>query len=98
MVTLNSLRTKYGVIVSVVIILALLAFIISLGPEMGFGNNDPKVGVINGDKINYTEYLNEYETIKTYSGMTESTEEESNSLATATWQSLIGKHLLYRGI
>ena len=97
MVTLNSLRTKYGVIVSVVIILALLAFIISLGPEMGFGNNDPKVGVINGDKINYTEYLNEYETIKTYSGMTESTEEESNSLATATWQSLIGKHLLTPG-
>lgn len=97
MVTLNSLRTKYGVIVSVVIILALLAFIISLGPEMGFGNNDPKVGVINGDKINYSEYLNEYETIKTYSGMTESTEEESNSLATATWQSLIGKHLLTPG-
>lgn len=97
MVTLNSLRTKYGVIVSVVIILALLAFIISLGPEMGFGNNDPKVGVINGDNIDYSEYLNEYETIKTYSGMTESTEEESNALANATWQSLIGKHLLTPG-
>lgn len=94
MVTLNTLRTKYGIILSVVIILALLAFIISLGPEMGFGNNDPKVGVINGDKISYSEYLNEYETIKSYSGMSESTEAESNALANSTWQSLIGKHLL----
>ena len=54
MASLNTLRTKYGVILSVVIILALLAFIISLGPEMGFfGSNDPTVGVINGEKVGY---------------------------------------------
>ena len=93
MASLNTLRTKYGIIVSVVIILALLAFIISLGPEMGFGNNDPKVGVIDGNKVSYTEYLNEYETVKNFTGAAESTEAEADALATAVWRSLITKHL-----
>ena len=93
MASLNTLRTKYGIIVSVVIILALLAFIISLGPEMGFGNNDPKVGVIDGNKVSYSEYLNEYETVKNFTGATESSDAEADALATATWRSLITKHL-----
>ena len=93
MASLNTLRTKYGIIVSVVIILALLAFIISLGPEMGFGNNDPKVGEIDGNKVAYTEYLSEYETVKNFTGATESTDAEADALATAVWRSLITKHL-----
>ena len=97
MASLHTLRTKYGVILSVVIVLALLAFILSLGPEMGFGNTDPKVGVINGDKITYTEYLAEYETVKSNNGGQEATEEQSAALAAATWQSLLAKHLLVPG-
>ena len=97
MASLHTLRTKYGVVLSIVIVLALLAFILSLGPEMGFGNTDPKVGVINGDKISYTEYLGEYETVKTNNGGQEATEEQSAALAAATWQSLIAKHLLIPG-
>lgn len=93
MASLNTLRTKYGIIVSVVIILALLAFIISLGPEMGFGNNDPKVGVINGDKVSYSEYLNEYETVKNFTGAAESSDAEADALATSVWRWLITKHL-----
>ena len=54
MISLNTLRTRFGVVLSIVIVLALLAFIISLGPEMGFfGSNDPKVGEINGDNITF---------------------------------------------
>lgn len=98
MASLNTLRTKYGVILSVVIILALLAFIISLGPEMGFfGSNDPTVGVIDGKKVGYMEYMNEYETIKTYNGGDESTEAGSDALANSAWQSLVAKHLLVPG-
>ncbi len=93
MASLNTLRTKYGIILSVVIILALLAFIISLGPEMGFGNNDPKVGEIDGTTISYTDYLNEYEAVKSFTGAAESTEAESDALATAVWRSLITKTL-----
>lgn len=98
MASLQTLRTKYGVALSVVIVLALLAFIISLGPEMGFfGSNDPKVGEINGDKVTYMEYLNEYEAAKSNSGIDESSEESAAFLANAAWQSLIAKHFLNPG-
>lgn len=98
MASLQTLRTKYGVVLSILIVLALLAFIISLGPEMGFlGSKDPKVGEINGDKVTYMEYLNEYESTKANAGGDESTEEAAAALANATWQSLIAKHFLTPG-
>lgn len=93
MASLNTLRTKFGVVLSIVIGVALLAFILSLKTEMGFTGNDPKVGVIGGEKINYSEYYNQYEQIKAQSGVRESNEQESAMLANATWQSLISKHL-----
>ena len=94
MLTLNTLRTRFGVVLSIVIVLALLAFIISLGPEMGFGNQDPVVGVINGEKITYTEYLDEYETVKASNGGNEATDEQADALARTTWQSLVSKNFL----
>ena len=98
MASLQTLRTKYGVVLSVIIVLALLAFIISLGPEMGFfGSRDPKVGLIDGKKVTYMEYLNEYETTKTNMGGDESTEEASAQLANAAWQSLVSKKFLKPG-
>ena len=69
MASLNTLRTKFGVVLSIVIGVALLAFILSLKTEMGFTGNDPKVGVMNGEKINYSEYYNRYEQIKAQSGL-----------------------------
>ena len=51
MASLNTLRTKFGALLSIIIALALLAFILSLKADMGFSNNDPKIGEINGDKI-----------------------------------------------
>ncbi len=97
MASLNTLRTKFGVALSVVIALALLAFIFSLKTDMGFSNNDPKVGVINGDKINYSEYINEYEIVKANNGGSEASDEQADALANATWQSLVAKHLLIPG-
>ena len=98
MLTLNTLRTRFGVVLSIVIVLALLAFIISLGPEMGFfGSRDPKVGEINGDNITYSEYLKEYETIKKFNGGDESSERAVEALSTAAWQSLVAKHVLVPG-
>lgn len=98
MASLQTLRTKYGVVLSVIIVLALLAFIISLGPEMGFfGNRDPKVGVIDGSKVTYMEYLNEYESTKANMGGDESTEEASAYLANMTWQSLVAKYFYLPG-
>ena len=97
MASLNTLRTKFGVVLSIVIALALLAFILSLKTEMGFSGNDPKVGVIDGDKINYSEYYEQYERVKAQSGAQESDEQQAAMLANAVWQSLIAKHVLEPG-
>ena len=97
MASLNTLRTKFGVVLSIIIGLALLAFILSLKTEMGFTGNDPRVGVINGEKINYSEYYNEYERIKTQNNVQESDEQQSAMLANAVWQSLITRYVLTPG-
>ncbi|MBQ2394660.1 MAG: SurA N-terminal domain-containing protein [Alistipes sp.] len=98
MLSLNTLRTKFGIVLSVVIALALLAFIFSLRYEMGFGGNDPKVGEINGDKILYSEYYNEYEVTKNNNGGAEAYDEAADErFSSSAWQSLIAKHALIPG-
>ncbi len=97
MASLNTLRTKFGVLLSVIIAFALLAFILSLKTEMGFSDNDPKVGVINGEKINYSEYYEQYEQIKDQNNIQESDEQQSAMLANAVWQSLIAKYVMTPG-
>ena len=97
MASLNTLRTKFGIVLSIVIAGALLAFILSLKTEMGFSGNDPRVGVIDGEKINYSEYYNQYEQVKAQSGAQDSNEQQSAMLANAAWQALIGKYVLTPG-
>ena len=97
MASLNTLRTKFGIVLSIVIAGALLAFILSLKTEMGFSGNDPRVGVIDGEKINYSEYYNQYEQVKAQSGAQESNEQQSAMLANAAWQALIGTYVLTPG-
>ncbi|MEG2239534.1 MAG: peptidylprolyl isomerase, partial [Alistipes sp.] len=97
MASLNTLRTKFGILLSVIIALALLAFVLSLKTEMGFSGNDPKVGVINGEKVTYSEYINEYEKVKTQSGASEGDPQQADMLTNATWQTLISKYVLMPG-
>ena len=97
MASLNTLRTKFGVVLSIIIALALLAFIFSLKTEMGFSDNDPRVGVIAGEKINYSEYWEQYERIKEQNNIQESDEQQSAMLANAVWQSLIAKYVMTPG-
>ncbi|MFI3286491.1 MAG: SurA N-terminal domain-containing protein [Rikenellaceae bacterium] len=97
MASLNTLRTKFGYVLSAIIAFALLAFIFSLRSEMGFSSNDVKVGEINSEDLLYTEYYAEYEDVKRQTGMTESTEQEAASLASAAWQSIITKKLFVPG-
>ena len=64
---------------------------------MGFSGNYPRFGVIDGEKINYSEYYNQYEQVKAQSGAQESNEQQSAMLANAAWQALIGKYVLTPG-
>ncbi len=97
MASLNTLRTKFGYVLSAVIAFALLAFIFSLKSDMGFTGTDPKVGEINSEDVLYSEYYSQYQNVKEQSGMTESTEQEAAQLASATWQSMIVSKLLTPG-
>lgn len=97
MASLNTLRTKFGIVLSIVIAFALLAFILSLKTEMGFSGNDPKVGVIDGDKIRYSEYLDQYEAVKAQAGGSEADEQQLDMLSDAAWQGLFAQHVLVPG-
>ena len=91
MLSLNTLRTKFGVILSVVIGGALLAFILSLKTEMGFSENNPAVGEINGEDVSYSEFLNAYEETKLLMGGENADYSQSIQMINATWQSLVSE-------
>ncbi len=97
MATLNTLRTKFGVVLSAVIAIALLAFVFSLKSEMGFSGNDPIVAVVDGKDVSYSEYLAQYEEIKSMNGLDESNNQQLNSLISATLQSFINKLVIAPG-
>ncbi len=97
MATLNTLRTKFGIVLSAVIAFALLAFIFSLKSEMGFSGNDPVVATINGESVTYTEYQTEYNQIKTYNNIDESNEQQITALNNAAMQSFVTSRVLTPG-
>ena len=97
MVSLNTLRTKFGVILSVVIGGALLAFILSLKTEMGFSGNDPEVGEVNGDEIHYSEFLAAYEDVKTQMGGDNFDYDQSAQAVQMAWQSILADRVLLPG-
>ena len=97
MVSLNTMRTKFGVLLSVIIAGALLAFIFSLKTEMGFSGNDPKVGAIDGEDINYTEFLAAYDDVKSQMGELTTDEQAQQALANA-WQILLAEHVYNPGL
>ena len=98
MASLNTLRTKFGIALSVNIAFALLAFILSLKTEMGFSGQDPLVGVIDGEKINYSEYYEQYEAFKRQNNMQESDEQAAAAIAQGVWSNLIGKYVMQPGL
>ncbi len=98
MATLNTLRTKFGIVLSLVIALALLAFIFSLGADMGFsGGNDPQIGEIDGKAVNYSQYIETYENIRNSSGVSEINQQVADNLAQATWDNIFNSMVLVPG-
>ncbi|MBR4850378.1 MAG: SurA N-terminal domain-containing protein [Alistipes sp.] len=89
MISLNTLRTQFGVLLSVVIGGALIAFIFSLKTEMGFSGNDPEVGEIDGEEVAYSEFLAAYEDVKTQMGGDNFDYNQSAQAVANTWQSLV---------
>ena len=97
MISLNTLRTQFGVLLSVIIGGALLAFILSLKADMGFSGNDPEVGEIAGDEGHYSEFLAAYEDVKTQMGGDSFDYDQSAQAVANTWQSLVADRVFVPG-
>ncbi len=99
MASLNTLRTKGGVIVSIVIGIALLSFLLTdlLSPGKGlFGQRKMHVGEIAGTTIDYTEYHQESEYMTRIAQLMTGTEslnnEQTEQAREMAWESLVVKH------
>ena len=95
--SLNTLRTQFGVLLSVIIGGALLAFILSLKTEMGFSSNDPEVGKIDGEEVLYSEFLAAYDDVKTQMGGDSFDYDQSAQAVANTWQSLVADRVFVPG-
>ena len=104
MASLNTLRTRGGIIVSVVIGIALIAFLLGdfLSSGSGLMNaRKMKVGEIYGTKVGYIEYSNLAEVFTTVaqemSGRDALTAEEQDATRDMAWESLITKYAYQPG-
>lgn len=92
--SLNTLRTKFGVVLSIVIGGALLAFIFSLKNDVGFSGNDPEVGEVNGKDVNYFEFSKAYEDVRALYGGNNAEYDQSAQFVAQAWQSILADRVL----
>lgn len=96
MAALNTLRTKGGVVLAVVIGISLLAFLLGdLTSSSGtlFNSSNMNVGVIDGEKVSVQEYSSEIEKLtlvqQMLTGRESLNEQETESVRTQTWDKII---------
>lgn len=101
MAGLNTLRTKGGLFLTIVIGVALLLFIITLAFEHGgMSGNDPKVASINGQKITYLQYQEAYDATNNMLSMMnglENSNDEQDMIHTVAWQTLLNEYVINPG-
>ncbi len=96
MATLNTLRTKGGIFLAVIIGISLLAFLLGdLSSSGGVLLNSSKmnVGEIDGTKISYQEYLNQIEEVTTVQEIVSNSdlsgEQQTEALRNQAWEQII---------
>ena len=103
MAVLQTLRTKFGLAISIIVALGLLSFIIDPGQiQSAVQSMSSKydVGKINGKSISYTDFQEEMEHFTTLreitTGTSASSEEDHAEIRDAAWQSLIDRFLFIK--
>lgn len=103
MAVLQTLRTKFGLAISIIVALGLLSFIIDPGQiQSAVQSMSSKydVGKINGKSISYTDFQEDIERYTTLNelmtGSSASSEEEHTQIRNAAWQSLVDKFLIVK--
>ncbi len=103
MAVLQTLRTKFGLAISIIVALGLLSFIIDPGQiQSAVQSMSSKydVGEINGKSISYTDFQADVERYTSLNelmtGRSASSEEEQVNIRNTAWQALIDKYLLVK--
>ena len=103
MAVLQTLHTKFGLAISIIVALGLLSFIIDPGQiQSAVQSMSSKydVGEINGKSISYTDFQADVERYTTLNelmtGTSASSEEQQTSIRNTAWQALIDKYLLVK--
>ncbi len=103
MAALETIRVKFGVLITVLIALALLSFIIdptTLQSVASSMSSKYDVGEIDGKSISYTDYQADVEKFTTIneimSGSSAQNAQQQASIRNAAWQSLVDKYLFQK--
>ena len=103
MAVLQTLRTKFGLAISIIVALGLLSFIIDPGQiQSAVQSMSSKydVGKINGKSISYTDFQEEVDRFTTLrelmTGTSASSEEDHNEIREGAWRSLVDKFLFVK--
>ena len=93
MLSLNTLRTKFGVLLTVVIFGALIAFIFSLKNDipniMPDGQEDVAVGEVDGEEVMRSEFNLAYGEMSALMGDNNVNYDQSSQLIQAAWESIL---------
>ena len=103
MAVLQTLRTKFGLAISIIVALGLLSFIVDPGQiQSAVQSMSSKfdVGEINGKSISYQDFQADIDRFTTLNelmtGTSASSEEEQNQIRNAAWQDLVDKYLFVK--
>ena len=94
------MRTKFGVVISVIIALSLLYFIAPMDDLMNLFGRPENVGEINGTGISYEDFTAEVNTFTTINeittGSSARTEQAHEQIRNAAWQSLLDRYMFFK--
>ena len=103
MAVLQTLRTKFGLAISIIVALGLLSFIIDPGQitsAVQSMSSKYDVGKINGKSISYTDYQEEVDRFTNLhdimAGSSANSEEDRAQIRDAAWQSLVDRFLFVK--
>ena len=90
MLSLNNLRTKFGIVLVVVIGAVLLAFVLGdilRNPQQASQN--PIVGEIDGNEVEYSKFYSAYQDVVALNGNNDANYDMSSQLVQMAWQSIL---------
>ena len=103
MAVLQTLRTKFGLAISIIVALGLLSFIIDpsqIQSAIQSMSSKYDVGQINGKSVSYTDFQADVEKFTTLNemmtGSSATSEEQQTQVRNTAWQSLIDKYLFVK--